>query len=202
MVLEDNKTLKSILNKETYTKLAHFCHVYNMHLKQLEHFKPSFIALMLTVSELNNIGVRQVGVDKYFELQALNDGKKIGKLESVDEQLKYITSMGLGNENSFINHSLDDLKKLKTLFEDLIIAWKKGDENKLYELFVKDIKENYPTVYNKLLVERNNNWMPIIENMFNTKETEFVLVGAAHLLGKEGVIEQLKNKGYKVTKFK
>jgi uncharacterized protein YbaP (TraB family) len=58
-----------------------------------------------------------------------------------------------------------------------------------------------PDLYESLLVNRNNNWMPKIEAMFDTDETEFVLVGVAHLVGEHGLTAMLQSKGYEIVQL-
>jgi uncharacterized protein YbaP (TraB family) len=60
-----------------------------------------------------------------------------------------------------------------------------------------DIKSD-PLMYQRLLVERNRNWMPKIEALFARRGKTLVVVGAAHLLGPDGLIAMLKAKGYTV----
>ncbi len=62
--------------------------------------------------------------------------------------------------------------------------------------------EDYPQVYRSLLVERNNNWLPKIERLISQPEQKFILVGALHLVGEDGLLKQLKNKGYQVQQYK
>tara|TARA_B100002003_G_scaffold46025_1_gene41387 strand:+ start:574 stop:735 length:162 start_codon:yes stop_codon:yes gene_type:complete len=50
-----------------------------------------------------------------------------------------------------------------------------------------------------LLIQRNKNWLPAIEEMLTTAQTEFVLVGTMHLSGKDSVLDMLRDKGYKVS---
>ena len=50
-------------------------------------------------------------------------------------------------------------------------------------------------------IRRNNAWIPQIEAMLNTNPTEAVLVGALHLVGNEGVLQQLRDRGYKVEQL-
>jgi hypothetical protein len=54
----------------------------------------------------------------------------------------------------------------------------------------------YPAVHQKIIVDRNRRWLPEIERMIEQGESTLVVVGAAHLVGKEGVIELLKARGY------
>ena len=56
----------------------------------------------------------------------------------------------------------------------------------------------YSDIYQQLQVDRNHNWMPHIESLLQTPEVEFVLVGALHLAGKDGLLHLLREKGYQV----
>ena len=122
-------------------------------------------------------------------------------MESVDEQIAFILSMGHGNENDFIEHSIKDLKKTGQIIDQLISAWKRGQEQELYDLFVAEMKKGFPDLYKALLVDRNNAWLPKIEHFFQTTEKELVLVGVGHLVGEDGIIETLRNRGYHIKKF-
>jgi len=47
------------------------------------------------------------------------------------------------------------------------------------------------------LNDRNKNWIPIIKEKMIGKKA-FIAFGAAHLIGEKGVIQLLRNEGYKV----
>mgnify|MGYP001415718654 CR=1 FL=1 len=66
---------------------------------------------------------------------------------------------------------------------------------------VKEMKNEAPELYNSLLRQRNLNWIPQIDQMLRDNGTEFVLVGAAHLVGDEGLLKLLEAKGYQVTQL-
>jgi uncharacterized protein YbaP (TraB family) len=63
------------------------------------------------------------------------------------------------------------------------------------------MRKDYPELYQQVLVERNNNWLPQIEAFLKTPETELILVGALHLAGNDGLLAQLRQRGYKVESF-
>jgi uncharacterized protein YbaP (TraB family) len=56
-------------------------------------------------------------------------------------------------------------------------------------------------MYQRLLVERNKNWMPKIEALFTRRGRALVVVGAAHLVGPDGLLAMLKAKGYTVEQL-
>jgi uncharacterized protein YbaP (TraB family) len=63
------------------------------------------------------------------------------------------------------------------------------------------MKTDFPALYQLLLVDRNNIWITKIEALLATPETEFVLVGALHLVANEGVISKLQSLGYTVELY-
>jgi uncharacterized protein len=62
---------------------------------------------------------------------------------------------------------------------------------------LKDLEQE-AQLYQRLLVERNKNWLPKLEALFARKSAAFVVVGAAHLVGPDGLVAMLKAKGYAV----
>ena len=77
-----------------------------------------------------------------------------------------------------------------------------GDDGAMAELMIGDVKEKYPDIYRDLFKGRNDKWLPEIEKLFLTPEKEFVLVGSAHLVGEDGIIEALRDRGYKIKKIR
>jgi len=160
------------------------------------------IVLILTVIELKAMGMMESGVDEYFHEKSKQAGKSIGYFETVDEQLAFLQTMGQGNEDAMVMSSINDMSKMSSTMDLIKAAWLTGNEKKLVKVALADMIRDYPGIYQTLLVKRNNNWMPHIERMMQDKPVEMILVGALHLVGEVGLLQQLRNKGYQVTKFK
>jgi uncharacterized protein YbaP (TraB family) len=107
--------------------------------------------------------------------------------------------MGEGREDDFIHYSLKDLNDLPNVLQALKNAWRNGDNAQMQKLALKPLKDGFPKIYTSLVVDRNNNWLPIIETMLKTKDVELVLVGSLHLVGDDGILSQLKRRGYSLT---
>lgn len=167
-------------------------------MEPLLKLKPGMLSMTLSVVELQRLGLVGTGVDQFFHLRALNEQKKMKYLETVDAQLEFISEMGEGKENEFIEYTLNDLSNLPKLLDSMKEAWKNGDNAQLQKIALAPLINRFPKLYNSLLVERNNNWMPQIERMLKTKEVEFVLFGALHLVGEKGILAQLKARGYRI----
>jgi hypothetical protein len=100
---------------------------------------------------------------------------------SNEEQIKMLL-LGLTTDNSEFNKLLDtylkkDINQLGTLMNNADLS---------------------PEFYSDLIVKRNQKWIPIITELIQTNPT-FIAVGAAHLPGKEGVLNLLQEAGYKIT---
>jgi uncharacterized protein YbaP (TraB family) len=194
----DGRNLKMVLNEATYQELERHLTERGIPLANILNFKPGMVVMTLTLIELQRLGLIGTGVDEFFNLRAINDQKQIGQLETADEQLDFIAAMGNGQESELIAYTLRDIKKLPVYMQSMKDAWRKGDNRKLKEIALTSFLKDFPDVYNQLIVKRNKAWIPKIEAMLKTKDVEFVLVGALHLVGEEGVLAQLAARGYTV----
>jgi hypothetical protein len=82
--------------------------------------------------------------------------------------------------------------------DDMLKYWKKGDADNLYALLFKSF-EGYPQIENRLIGQRNLQWVKKIEEMMVEDKNIIVIVGAGHLIGPGSVVALLKQKGYRVT---
>ncbi|MGD2150669.1 MAG: TraB/GumN family protein [Desulfobacterales bacterium] len=197
----DNLSLDKVLSPQTYDLLKRYCETSGIPVFSLNKFKPSMVVLTLLGLELQKLGIDQTGVDNYFYHKATTAEKKIEGLESVKEQIEFVLSMGEGSEDDFIDHAIKELKKTRQILNDLIAAWKQGDEDKLYKLCLAPMKKEYPKLYETLIADRNREWLLKIEHYLQTSQNELILVGVGHLVGEDGIIEHLIKSGYKVNKF-
>lgn len=196
------QSLKTSIKKETYNKLKQYLAERNIPIASFDTFKPQMIVISITALELKNMGMTDVGVDEYFHSKAKNAGKATGYFETIDEQIEFLRTMGQGNEDSMLLSTIQDMAKIKSVMNTLKTAWVKGDVKTLVDIGLTEMIREHPATYRSLLVNRNNNWMPRITEMLKDKKVELVLVGALHLVGKEGLLQQLRNKGYTVQKFR
>ena len=200
-VYTDGSTLDAHISPKTYKRLSDYCTANGFSIDQFKSLKPAMVVLAITSMELMKLGVSERGVDHFFYESAIADHKKIEAFESVQEQMHFIATMGEGNEDAFVRYAIEDLESIKEFYKLIVSAWRKGDDKKMYQKIVAEMKNKMPKVYQTLLLDRNQKWLPVIEAYFKTPQKEFVLVGAAHLVGPDGLLQTLKQKGYKVTKL-
>jgi uncharacterized protein YbaP (TraB family) len=194
----DGRSLKSVLSAEAYAALEAQGKKSGLPIEILNGIKPAVALTMLTIQELAKIGVSEQGVDQHYHNRAVKDGKSVKDLETVAFQIELIAALGDGIENELVLYSLQDLDQISVLFDELILTWEQGDMPALEKLFITDIAQ-YPELYAKLLVDRNARWLPQLEAFLATPETEFVLVGVAHVAGPDGLLALLREKGHTVN---
>lgn len=198
MVYTDGRNLRQVLNKRTFQELEQYLASRGIPAENILGLKPGMLALTLTLVELQRLGLMGAGVDEFYSVKASSDGKRLGQLETVEEQLGFIATLGDGQESELIAHTLREMKDLPGMMLSLKTAWRSGDSKRLREVALVPFRKDFPALYDKLIVKRNNAWIPRIEGMLKTGEVEFVLVGVLHLVGEEGVLAQLAARGYRV----
>jgi uncharacterized protein YbaP (TraB family) len=200
-IYNDGTTLKEHITTAAYAKAESFCKERNYPLEQYQFFKPNFFVMTLTVSEMNKIGADpSKGIDYFFKEKAMQDGKVIGSLETMDQQISLLTSIDASLGSDQILESIGELKQIEVTLAEHLAAWRKGDEDRMEELYITRV-QRYPKLYQSLIVDRNNKWMRYIEGYLNGSENAMVVVGAAHLVGDNSVVNLLRKRGYKVVKL-
>lgn len=194
-------TLKKTLKAETYQQLDQFLVARGGNIRSLESFKPGMATMVLTLNEIASLGQAGKGVDEHYNQLAVKDNKPLLFLESIEQQIDFLANMGAGQEDALVLYTLDELENLSSALSALKAAWRKGDNRELIKVALAPWLADFPKLYQSLLVKRNTAWLPQLEAMLASPEVEYVLVGALHLVGKDGVINMLESRGYQVEQL-
>lgn len=201
LMAKPGESLDKILKPETLKALESFLEERGLPMAMFQQFNPSGLYLLLMTLELQKLGMTDAGVDELFDTKAREDKKTLGQMETIEQQMEFFSKIDDGDPDQLIMYTLRDLEEMPKMMADMKDAWRSGDRARYRELLLEPFVKDYPEAYQALLVERNNNWMPKIEALFETPEIELVLVGALHMIGKDGLLQQLEKKGYKVEPF-
>jgi hypothetical protein len=167
-------------------------------LEQFARFKPWLLAVTLTTLELQRLGFSPAyGIDVHYYGRAQSDKKRIDFFEPIDYQLDLLGNMDDEDQTAFLGQTLKDLEIAAEMADDMMTYWQKGQADKLYSLLYKSF-EGYSEIEDRLLLQRNKDWLDKIETMLAEPENVFIVVGAGHLVGPESVVALLKQRGYKV----
>ena len=197
----EGQTLKDSLSKETYAKLEAHLSESGAPIVLFDALRPWVVAVALIGSELMKLGFNpEEGVDKYFFGKAKKDKKEIAPLETLDFQLSFFTGLTKQEEDAMLRETLQEISNFKKDLQQIIDAWKIGDTKALEKLTL-DAMRDYPQLHKKLLIDRNKQWVDKLQKLHASGKTVFVVVGAAHLVGKDSVIDLLNAKGLKVRQL-
>lgn len=167
-----------------------------------QNITASGLALTMVTMELQRLGYQtNLGVDETFNRLAKKQAKPVRSLESIDFQIKLLSELGLGQENELIQYTLKDIERLPKYMDKIKALWREGDTAGMEKEMLTEFKQQFPVIFQRFLTDRNNNWMKIIANYAQTPEIEFILVGGLHLVGKEGLLYQLKQQGFTVEQL-
>jgi uncharacterized protein YbaP (TraB family) len=143
----------------------------------------------------------KLGLDQHFIAAAGFAGKRTGGFETAAQQIALLDGMDADEQLQFIDEALsqaanDDLQTLHAY-------WRAGDADAIWNEMGDDMRNRYPKLYRHINVERNDAWVPKIEQLLAAPGTDdtLVVVGALHLLGEDGVVEKLRGKGYIVERM-
>jgi len=199
MIYTDGRTLQTIIRPSTFNALSRFSQERGMPAETLNPFKPGMVMVFLTLAEMERLGVGGAGVDEFYFNKGKADKRSMEFLESPMDQIRFLADIGVGKEDEMISYIIKDVGELPNLLPIMKKAWRTGDNNRLYEKTLAPLKKEYPRLYQNIMVKRNLAWLPAIQRMLATPETEFILVGAAHLAGDQGLLALLREKGFTVT---
>ncbi len=200
--LHDGKTLADVLTAETLGELEALLAEIGLPLGAVAHLRPWALALMLTMQRIQAAGYRtDLGVDMYLFERAGEEDRPVRGLEDVDDQLEVLYGMDPEMEENFLRHSLAELDAVESEVPRLVAAWRNGDAEALETLLVAGFEE-FPEVYERALVQRNEAWVPQLEALLDDRQDYLVVVGAAHLVGPGNVIELLRARGLEVNRLR
>ena len=200
----DGKTLQQSLSAETWKKFEASAAKNNLPAANFQGFEPWFVALILSVTEMQKIGLNPaLGLDKYFMERAAKAGKPAKGLETGDSQIAIFDGMSVKQQEQFLQDALDESADMKKKIDELHSTWRNADDKALFNIMAREMSQKYPELYQTINLDRNKAWLPKLEAMLkdNDKDDVMVVVGSLHLIGDDGVIKMLKNKGYKVERL-
>jgi uncharacterized protein YbaP (TraB family) len=199
--LPAGQSLDKVVSPATFDLVRKRFAPLGLPLDVVKRFKPWTLALMLLQLEWAKAGFNPaLGLDRHFYDRAKKEGKSVRALETVEFQLSRFDGLTMDQQDRLLSQTIEEIDTETANVSKLVDAWKAGDVATVEKLSLSDVNQD-PVLYQRLLVERNRNWMPVIESLFGRAGRAFVVVGAAHLIGPDGLVQMLKGKGYSVEQL-
>jgi hypothetical protein len=198
MMMTNGKTIKDLLSPEDYDILDKYLkEKAKMSLAMVGSFKPiTLMSLMIT----GMLPCQPASYDLTFAQMAAQEKKEVLGLESLEAEMAALDKIPMEEQLKGLVDMAKHPDEATKEFAELIATYKTHDISKL----MNDMKTSkfsggdFTQYEDKLLGERNVNWIPVIEKAAKAKPTFFAF-GAGHLGNENGVINLLRKKGYTVT---
>jgi hypothetical protein len=198
-MLTEGRTLDQVVSPETFAEVKRRAEKSKLPMVALQRMKPWLVAITLMAPTLQAAGFKpELGIDRHFYDRAVDSGMKREALETFNYQLDRFDQLSPKLQEELLKTTMEDLDTEVSGVKDMAQAWGFGDTAAIEKLTLSALQES-PELYQRLLVERNHNWVPRVEACLTEKRACFIVVGAAHLVGPDGLPTLLTKKGYKVT---
>jgi len=199
--LPAGETLGDHLSEATLSALEGYLTDKSLPAGMFNQFTPGMVYLTLGSMEALRQGARpDLGIEMQFHNKATQDGKPGSGLETTAYQMSRFNELDTETLNDLIQETIEGSDETEETLNAIIDAWKTGNVEALEKLVYDEMAET-PAVLEILLVERNQNWIPVIEEKLAGDKNVMFIVGAAHLVGEGSVIQLLEEKGHKPTQL-
>jgi uncharacterized protein len=194
----NGESLKTILPAATYTLLTQRMAPTGLPMEMVAMMRPWMAAITLSGLELQKAGFDpELGVDLHYRRKASKNGMALSMLETPGEQIDYLAGLPMDVQVTQLRKTLEEGDTELREVREIAAAWRAGDALAIERLLIQSMKDS-PAFYQSLVVDRNRRWIPRIESCLSTGSC-FIVVGAAHMVGSDGLITMLRQKGYRIT---
>lgn len=197
-------TLTQVLTPQNWSALRGYMLGEGLSIEAVNQWSTQMVINALGFREMDlYYGFSADGVDAYLAARAQRDGKAIHGLETSTLQHHVLHTMHEGYENELVQKFLDDVgtDSISTDMNTLVATWRSGDTTRINAESIEPMRTLANADYQLLHAGRNNAWVPQIDALLQTPETEMVVVGVAHMAGEEGLVRQLRRRGYSVERL-
>lgn len=203
IVAPKDSTLEKIFTESEYEFISRiFKQETKLNLSSFNKLKPFNITA--TILKQNNI--KSINDSKKYGISAMDldfieyaktNNLSIIALETVEEQANLLFKSSIESQKKALLTTINEINKVKYLQDSLYFAYKNEDVKLLESLLNNYEYEANEMDMEALLKNRNLNWVKKLPNLFNEK-SQFIAVGAGHLLGEFGILNLLKKLGYQI----
>jgi uncharacterized protein YbaP (TraB family) len=163
-------------------------------------YKPWWIAQHLAAPASYSKASASHGLDNYFVDHAVQWGKEISGLESVNEHVAVMGGLSDRDSEFLLQDALTQTDNTDKESGRMYKAWRKGDTNALWKGDAP-LRSKAPGIAARFVDERNVKWVPRIEAELKSGKPTAVVAGALHFSGPNSVIALLQKHGYVIEQL-
>lgn len=195
----DGTLLTDVIDEGTEAMLRKHTSAIGVPVGSVLAMRPWLAANTISVAAMAAEGFGTQGVE--YELQGQLAADKMGYLETGDEQLDVLAGAPEDEQVAMLVSILNEMDVLPKVIGKMLHNWTNGTPETLAGLFLSEMGGFEDAFMDRLIFARNRNWIAPLEAMLDANERTLVIVGAAHLIGEQSVLDLLERRGYSVTRI-
>lgn len=200
--LSAGERLQDKLAAEQWRDLEQISLSLGMRVSAFERMKPWLVAVQLTASQIRRSGFDEdLGVDRYLLdlYKRKHPEGQIIELETFTEQMNLFNELSEPEELAFLEQTLGEFHETPMSLMSILDAWKAGDEAALEHLIAGAFEHREDNLFRRIFIDRNAMMEEKVSSRLQNGEQLFVVVGAGHVIGVDGLKARLEEGGYRVT---
>jgi uncharacterized protein YbaP (TraB family) len=200
------ESLKQNLDEDLYKRLENSFKEMGISLAVYDDYRPWVIVTIMQERVLiEGDYSAEYGIDIHFLEKAIERDMEILELETAEYQFEIMNDLPDELMILILEKSLEppDLDDYVNIVGYMLKQWEKGNTEGIEEALFKDLEEEpaLAPYYDVMFNQRNYNMQAKIEEYLADEYTYFIVVGAGHLVGEEGLLNLLDEAGYKIEQL-
>ena len=192
-------SLKNHVDPRTYAYLRRLFALMKIPEEKFSRYRPWLLVLLLDSPARQGLS-EDLGVDEYVMRRARANSKAVFGLESSREHSQIFSGLNDRQSEALLLLTFIPQEHAGQEYTRTMNAWRRGDADALTRM-TDDSFRDFPSFGDRLLDGRNRTWIPKIEGYLRSGETYFVVVGAAHIGGPNGLLALLRGRGYQIEQL-
>lgn len=197
MVLPRGERLSELLPAELHERVVGALDQYGLTPSAVDRLRPWAAAMTLALPPPET----GLFMDMAVAFRASRAGADLHGLESLDEQLAFLTGLGRAAHIEMLELAVEDAVRDRALFDALVAAYLARDAERVRALAERELAAMGPEIEasfrDRGIVERNQRMIERVMPLLEQGGT-LLAVGALHLPGEQGLVELLRARGYTV----
>jgi len=200
MLMMDGRSLSSIVGQPLFSRISRAIQSRGIPEVVLDRMQPWAAAVTLSMPAPETGQV----LDAMLYKNALQQGKQVYGLETVQEQLHVFESMSEADQIALLKDAVENFSDIDAMHAELLAAYKQRDLNGLMAISEASMQQGDQRLADEfqqhLVVDRNHRMAERMRQYLQQGKA-FIAVGALHLPGEEGLLNLLEQQGYTVRRL-
>ncbi|WP_342077210.1 TraB/GumN family protein [Yoonia sp. SS1-5] len=209
LFITEGPTLPELLDDETWEAIADAASARSIPGFMASKMQPWYLSMMLSIPPcaMQDLTQGNRGLDHMIMQDAAAAGVPMQSLESVMTLFEIFQQDPMDEQIDMLRVNILAPEQQRQMFVSMLDRYFDGDIATLWEMSRLAISQTpgmsadeasalFTQTENALLIDRNRNWMPVIGDAVDQHDDVVIAVGAAHLMGVEGLLQFLSDDGW------